>query len=83
MRLKRQHRQETVAGFRFLPRRRDQGLVAAMHAVEIADGDDGAFQRLRHILEMAEYPHSAFGAALGAITSASPSTTILSATMHR
>src|ERR1700685_2877627 len=69
---------------RAAPRFRDQRLVAAMHAVEIAHGDDGAFIGVRHVAMVTEYLHEmcqAFGRA-GAITSASPSTTVTSPTLQ-
>ena len=57
MRFKGQNRQPAPALLREAAGFADQGLVAAMHAVEIADGDDGALINRRHVVEMAEDAH--------------------------
>jgi hypothetical protein len=46
MRLEGQRCRFPPEGFGARERRRDHGAVAAMHAVEIADGDDGAVERV-------------------------------------
>src|SRR6185312_4692010 len=55
--------------------------MAAMHAVEVADSDHCTARGVRHIFVMAKYFHQALGRA-GAITKASPSTTVVSPTLH-
>jgi len=58
--------------------------MAAMHAIEIPHGDNRALIGVRHVAMVTEYFHEsrqAFGRA-GAITSASPSTTVTSPTLH-
>ena len=45
MRLEGEHRRRLAEAVGAIERRRDHGLVAAMHAVEIAHGEDGAAER--------------------------------------
>ena len=51
MRLEGQHDAGDIAPLRLRPRRRQHRLMAAMHAVEIADGHDPAPPGLRQIVE--------------------------------
>ncbi len=86
MRLEGEHAQRRAALLGDAPGLPDQRLMAAMHAVEIADGHDRALIGVRHVAMMTEDAHAggnqAFGRA-GAITSASPSTTVtVSPTLH-
>ena len=65
MRLESQHRQRRAARLGLALGFGDQGAVAAMHAVEIADRHHRAAQARRHVLEMAEDAHQAQSFAAG------------------
>ena len=56
-RLENQNGQRRAAFFRQAAGLADQGAVAQMHAVEIADGDDGALIGLRHVGDVTEDAH--------------------------
>src|SRR5438067_3577605 len=58
VRLEAQHRQRRTARFGLFSGFGDEGAMAAMHAVEIADRHHAAAQFIRHILEMAKNPHA-------------------------
>jgi hypothetical protein len=67
MRLECEHAQRRAIFVRHRFRLRDQRLMAAMHAVEIANRDDSAFRAVRHVIMMAEDPHCALFKLSGAL----------------
>src|SRR6185312_17510284 len=85
MRLECQNAHRRAAGMGMRQAARDQRLMAAMDAVEIADRHNRAFAIGGHVIVVAEDAHSerrqAFGRA-GAITRVSASTTTVSPTLH-
>jgi hypothetical protein len=51
VRLEGQHQRRHAAPFGLLPRRGEEGVMAAMHAVKIADRQNGASERGGHGVE--------------------------------
>src|SRR5262249_45125779 len=85
MRFERKDTEKTTALFREPARRGDQRLVTQMHAVEVADRNDRALVGIWHVAKVAEDAHGRLVLQLlrdGAITRASPSTTVVSLTLQ-